>query len=119
MQRPPVSTIRPPILGLHVACFARVAQAFHPHLLLLQLGSDQTVAELKAVEEHAKKYGHCSVVTRPDWLRECLRERQLLPVSQELTVSTQELAQMVSQQAAAAQAAAVAPPPQVGCAVAH
>ena len=108
-----------PILGLHVSCFARVAQTFRLYLLLLQLGSDQTVAELKAVEQHAKSYGHCSVVTRPDWLRECLRDRQLLPVRQELTVSIQDLAHMVSQQAAAAQAAAVAPPAQVGCALCH
>ena len=86
---------------------------------LLQLGSDQTVAELKAVEEYANKYGHCSVVTKPDWLRECLRERQLLHVSQELTVSPQDLAELISQQAAAAQAAAVAPPAQVGCAIGH
>lgn len=53
-----------------------------PHKVnfLLQVGSDLTPEEVQAISDHSKKYGHVSHVVKLDWLRQCFRERKLLPV---------------------------------------
>ena len=63
-----------------------------------QVGSDITAAELVAITDHAKKYGHTSKIAKLDWLRECLQQRSLLPVAKQSLLDGTMLSAAVARQ---------------------
>ena len=66
------------------------------------MGSDLTSAEVQAISEHSKKFGHVSSIVKVEWLRKCLAGRSLLPVAENLTLKASTLALAVAQQKTAA-----------------
>ena len=59
---------------------------------------------MQAITEHAKKHGHVSKIVKLEWLRDCLRQRSMLPVAKKLMLDGATLLAVVTQQKAEAAA---------------